>query len=101
MFKSLPLREFIKTASLAALSMAIPAEVFASPAETVIYGNFYTVDAKKPKAQAVAISDGIFIYVGDESGVKSHVDKGTKVLKYKRGVILPGLIDGHALGHAD
>ena len=68
MFKSLTRREFIKTASLAALSMAIPAEVFASPAETVIYGNFYTVDAKKPKAQAVAIANGVYTYVGDEAG---------------------------------
>ena len=99
MFKGLTRREFIKTASLAALAMAIPAEVFASPAETVIYGNFYTVDEKKPKAQAVAISDGIYTYVGDEAGVKSHIGKGTKVLKYKRGVILPGLIDAHSHGH--
>ena len=99
MFKGLTRREFIKTASLAALAMAIPAEVFASPAETVIYGNFYTVDEKKPKAQAVAISDGIYTYVGDEAGVKSHIGKGTKVLTYKRGVILPGLIDAHSHGH--
>lgn len=99
MFRSLTRREFIKTASLAALAMAIPAEVFASPAETVIYGNFYTVDAKKPKAQAVAISNGVYTYVGDEAGVKSHIGKGTKVLKYKRGMILPGLVDAHSHGH--
>ena len=35
-------------------------------ANKVIYGNIYTVDKKKPKAAALAISDGKFVYVGDE-----------------------------------
>lgn len=30
-------------------------------ANTVIYGNFYTVDKEQPKAEAVAIKDGIFL----------------------------------------
>lgn len=34
-------------------------------ADAVIYGNFYTVDEKNPKAEAVTIKDGKFIYVGD------------------------------------
>ena len=53
MFKGLTRREFIKAASMAALAMAIPIEVFAAdggkPADTVIYGNFYTVDKKIPR----------------------------------------------------
>ena len=32
----------------------------------VIYGNIYTVDQKNPKASALAIKDGRFVYVGDK-----------------------------------
>ena len=44
-------------------------------ANKVIYGNIYTVDKKNPKAVALAISDGKFVYVGDEEGVKEYIDK--------------------------
>ena len=30
-------------------------------ADTVIYGNFYTVDKNLPKAEAAAIKDGVFV----------------------------------------
>ena len=39
----------------------------------VIYGNIYTVDKDNPKASALAISDGKFVYVGDEEGVKDYM----------------------------
>ena len=39
-------------------------------ADKIIYGNIYTVDKKKPKAETVAIADGKFVYVGDEAGAK-------------------------------
>ena len=42
-------------------------------AEKVILGNIYTVDKNQPKAQAVAIAGGKFIYVGDEAGVKEYI----------------------------
>lgn len=68
-------------------------------ADTVIYGDFYTVDEKNPKAQAVAIADGKFIYVGDADGAKDFVGEGTKVEHYAGGMILPGFVDGHAHGN--
>ena len=48
-------------------------------AEKVIYGNFYTVDKKQPRAEAVAIFGGHFVYVGDAQGVKALIGKNTKV----------------------
>ena len=36
----------------------------AKKADTIIYGNIYTVDRKQPGAAAAAIADGKFIYVG-------------------------------------
>ena len=68
-------------------------------ADTVIYGNFYTVDKNCPKAEAVAIKDGIFIYVGDAAGVKDFIGENTEVVKYDNGLILPGFVDGHAHGN--
>ena len=66
-------------------------------ANKVIYGNIYTVDKKKPKAAALAISDGKFVYVGDEEGVKEYIDKDTEEIRYDKGIILPGFGEGH--GH--
>lgn len=68
-------------------------------ADSVIYGNFYTVDEKNPKAQAVAIKDGKFIYVGDSAGVKDFIDENTQDQSYNDGMILPGFVDGHAHGN--
>ena len=68
-------------------------------ADTVIYGNFYTVDKENPKADAVAIADGVFIYVGDADGVKEFIGEGTKEERYNGGLIMPGMTDGHAHGN--
>ena len=68
-------------------------------ADKVIYGNFYTVDEKNPKAQAVAITDGIFTYVGEVDGVKNFIGEGTKEENFNGGMILPGFVDAHAHGN--
>ena len=66
-------------------------------ADKVIYGNIYTVDKKQPKAEALAIADGKFVYVGGEEGAKAYIGEGTEELRYENGIILPGLGEGH--GH--
>lgn len=66
-------------------------------ADKIIYGNIYTVDKTQPKAEALAISDGKFVYVGDEEGVKEYIDKDTEEIRYDKGIILPGFGEGH--GH--
>lgn len=50
-------------------------------ADKIIYGNIYTVDKKQPRAEAVAIKDGKFIYVGDEAGAKEYIGEG-KILTF-------------------
>ncbi|MBQ9308369.1 MAG: amidohydrolase family protein [Clostridia bacterium] len=64
-------------------------------AERVIYGKFYTVDKKQPRAEAAAIVGGHFIYVGDAKGVKELIGKNTKVERYEDGLIIPGMAEGH------
>ncbi|WP_049962511.1 amidohydrolase [Oribacterium sp. FC2011] len=68
-------------------------------ADKIIYGNIYTVDKKQPRAEAAAIKDGKFIYVGDEAGAKEYLGEGTEELRYKSGMILPGMGEGH--GHVN
>ena len=55
------------------------------------------MDKKQPRAEAVAIADGKFVYVGDEAGVKEYIGEGTEEIRYDGGIILPGLVEGH--GH--
>ena len=60
-------REFIKTTSLAALAMAIPAEVFAAgdtKADLVVCGKIFTSEDNKI-VEAFAVKDGKYVYVGD------------------------------------
>ena len=44
--------------AIAPLDEAVAEDLFA---EKVIYGNFYTVDKKQPRAEAVAILGGHFV----------------------------------------
>lgn len=53
----------------------------------------YTVDAKKPKAVALAVKDGKFLYVGDK--VSPHLGPNTQRIDAKGAAVIPGLIDSH------
>ena len=93
-------REFIKATSLAALSMTISAEIFAADnttADIVVYGKIFT-SAKNRMAEAFAIKDGKFIYVGDRKDVESFIRKGkTEVIDYTdKGLIMPACGNGHS-----
>ena len=59
------------------------------------------MDGTETHAQAVAIKDGMFIYVGDEAGVKEYIDSTTDVIDCKGKSVIPGLGDAHMhLAHA-
>src|SRR5256885_17009316 len=57
----------------------------------------YTVDAQRPRAQAVAIKDDRIVWVGDERDAEAHAGPTTKVIdpagrtSHARGIVfLPG-----------
>ncbi len=64
-------------------------------ADLVVFGNIYTEDAKHPKAEAAAIVDGRFAYVGSAEGVQDFIGKNTEVLHCEGKFIMPGIIDTH------
>ena len=64
-------------------------------ADLVVFGNIYTEDAKHSKAEAAAIVDGRFAYVGSAEGVQDFIGKNTEVLHCEGKFIMPGIIDTH------
>ncbi|MBR4382079.1 MAG: amidohydrolase family protein, partial [Selenomonadaceae bacterium] len=105
MFKDLTRREFIKTAAMGALAMTIPTEVFASPgkADLIVYGKIFTAESNK-LAEAFAVKDGKFVYVGDKNGAKAFIGSNTEVIDHSgKGLVMPSCGNGHAhysMGHA-
>lgn len=53
------------------------------------------LDGTETHAQAVAIKDGKFMYVGDETGVKEWIGESTEVIDCNGKSVIPGLGDAH------
>lgn len=56
----------------------------------------YTADKKRTMAEAVAIADGKFVYVGDTQGAQACIGDGTVVEDLAGKMIMPAFIEGHA-----
>lgn len=68
-------------------------------ADTVIMGTIYTVDKADSTAEAIAIKDGVFSYVGDKEGVQEFIGDETEVIELEDGMAMPGFFEGHGHGH--
>ena len=65
----------------------------AETADMVVYGTIYTAEEENDGlAEAFAVKDGKYIYVGDREGAKQFVQEGkTEVLdRTGEGLIIPG-----------
>lgn len=68
-----------------------------SAADVVIWGGpIYTADDTMPEAEAVAIRDGKFIYVGSRAGAEAMVGNATTVMSLDGAALFPGFTDAHA-----
>ena len=64
-------------------------------ADMIITGaSIYTSDEGQPWADALAIKDGQYVYVGDRDGLSAFTSDNTIDLDGK--LIIPGLTDGHS-----
>ena len=61
-------------------------------------GRVYTVDEKRPWAEAVAVRGTDIVYVGDSSGVEAFVGDQTNVSDLNGKTMLPGFVDTHHHG---
>ena len=73
-------------------------------ADLVVYGKIYTAEDNQI-AEAFAVKDGKYVYVGDKAGAEAFVQEGkTKVIDHSgKGLVMPGCGNGHAhysLGYA-
>ena len=77
------------------LAFAAPA-AFAEPADLVARGGkIWTVDDANPSAEAIAVTDGRFVYVGSNEGVTAHVGPATRVIELDGALVTPGFYDNH------
>jgi predicted amidohydrolase YtcJ len=66
-------------------------------ADLVITGTVLTVDETRPTAEALAITDGRIVAVGDRSDVTGLTGPDTQTIDLGDGCIMPGFIEAH--GH--
>ncbi len=65
------------------------------PDTVILNANVITIDPGQPRAQAVAISQGRFVAVGDTDSVSRLAGPNTKVVDLTGKTVLPGFIDAH------
>jgi predicted amidohydrolase YtcJ len=61
----------------------------------VTAGTIHTVDPLVPRAQAFAVRDGRFVYVGSREGVRAFRGPRTKTVDAGAATVLPGIVDAH------
>ena len=66
-------------------------------ADLVVYGKIFTAE-EKPMAEAFAVKDGKYVYVGNKKGAETFVEPGkTEVVDYSgKGLVMPSCGNGHA-----
>jgi predicted amidohydrolase YtcJ len=74
----------------------IPTLAQGEVADTILVnGNIVTIDAKRTAAKALAIKDGIILFVGDDQAVRNMAGASSRVIDLNGRTVTPGLIDAH------
>lgn len=68
----------------------------AEPDLILFNGNFWTVDPRNPRAEAVAISSGRFLAIGKNQEVLALAAGSAKKIDLGGKTVLPGFIDAHS-----
>ncbi len=73
----------------------------ASPVETadmaLVNGVIVTMDEAAPRAEALAVKNGLIVEVGDNAAIRARIGEGTEVIDLQGATAIPGFIEGH--GH--
>jgi len=78
------------------LALAGPAGAQIGPELIVHHARIYTADPAVPSAEALAVSGGEIVAVGDEATVMALATPATQVVDAGGRTVIPGLIDAHA-----
>src|SRR6187551_1261430 len=88
---------FAPVVGLLLIPSAAVAQKPAKAADLIVTSrHIYTVDSAGPRAEAFAVRDGRFVFVGSRSGAMALRGAGTRVLDLGDGTVVPGLTDAHA-----
>jgi predicted amidohydrolase YtcJ len=91
----------LRAAAAVAILLMFGASAFgqlapAAPADlVVVHAKVYTVNAKQPWAQAVAIRQGKIVAVGTDEEIARLQNKNTKVIDAGGRLVMPGFVDCH------
>ena len=88
-------REFLGYAGGLGAFALLPTERV-TPELILFNGNIITVDARQPRAQAVAIAGGRFLAVGSDADVRALGTALTKSVDLGGKTVTPGFIDAHS-----
>lgn len=67
-----------------------------NPADLVLVdGNILTCESQGSRAEAFAVRDSRFIYVGDDTGIADFIGPGTEIVDARDRMVTPGFIDSH------
>ncbi|WP_418791877.1 amidohydrolase [Phosphitispora sp. TUW77] len=66
-------------------------------AELVFKNGFiYTADKNRSTAEAVAIADSKFVFIGSSADVEAYIDSNTEVIDLNGQLVMPSFFEGHA-----
>ena len=86
-------REFLRRLGAAALWLPLDR----SEPDVILYNaNVWTVNARQPQAQAIAISGGRFLAIGTNADVLPLASGSAKKIDLAGKTVLPGFIDAHS-----
>ncbi|MEM8562028.1 MAG: amidohydrolase family protein [Pseudomonadota bacterium] len=91
-------RDFIKAAGVGAVATTLPAALWGASSEAdliLLDGEIYTQDPTQPKAQAVAIRNGLIQAVGDNKAIQPFAGSNTQLISLAGRTAIPGLNDSH------
>ena len=83
-----------------AMLVSISGEGMAAEIADTIYlgGPIITINDKAPRAEAVAVADGVILAVGGRDSIMAYMGEGTEIYDLQGRAMLPGFVDSH--GHA-
>ncbi len=86
-------RLFVAVAATTAFSgMALAA----TPTDLVMRNGYvYTVDGQNSVQQAIAVSGGKIVYVGNDAGLDDYIGKQTQLIDLGGRMLMPGFVDAH------
>src|ERR1700759_336972 len=80
--------------SAASRALATAAD-WASPDFVILNAHVYTMDARTPKAEALAVKGDRFVAIGSTQEIKALAGKSTKTVDAQQMTVVPGFIDSH------